>query len=156
MALIEPLRELFKDEVRALGRELGLPDIFVGRHPFPGPGLSIRIPGEISREKLHILRLADDIYIEEIRRAGLYDDIWQAFAVLLPVKTVGVMGDFRTYDYVVGLRAVTSSDGMTADFYPFDMGFIGRVATRIINEVKGVNRVVYDVTSKPPGTIEWE
>jgi GMP synthase (glutamine-hydrolysing) len=119
-------------------------------------GLSIRIPGEISREKLHILRLADDIYIEEIRRAGLYDDIWQALAVLLPVKTVGVMGDFRTYDYVVGLRAVTSSDGMTADFYPFDMGFIGRVATRIINEVKGVNRVVYDVTSKPPGTIEWE
>jgi GMP synthase (glutamine-hydrolysing) len=156
MALIEPLRELFKDEVRALGRELGLPDIFVGRHPFPGPGLAIRCPGEISREKLHILRLADDIYIDEIRRAGLYDEIWQAFAVLLPVKTVGVMGDFRTYDYVVGLRAVTSSDGMTADFYPFDMGFIGKVATRIINEVKGVNRVVYDVTSKPPGTIEWE
>jgi GMP synthase (glutamine-hydrolysing) len=156
MALIEPLRELFKDEVRALGRELGLPDIFVGRHPFPGPGLAIRCPGEISREKLDILRLADDIYIEEIRRAGLYDDIWQAFAVLLPVKTVGVMGDYRTYDYVVGLRAVTSSDGMTADFYPFDMGFIGKVATRIINEVKGVNRVVYDVTSKPPGTIEWE
>ncbi len=155
MALIEPLRELFKDEVRALGRELGLPEVFVGRHPFPGPGLAIRCPGEISREKLHILRLADEIYIEEIRRAGLYDDIWQAFAVLLPVKTVGVMGDFRTYDYVVGLRAVTSSDGMTADFYPFDMGFIGRVATRIINEVKGVNRVVYDVTSKPPGTIEW-
>ena len=120
----------------------------------PGPGLAIRCPGEISREKLDILRLADDIYIEEIRRAGLYDDIWQAFAVLLPVKTVGVMGDYRTYDYVVGLRAVTSSDGMTADFYPFDMGFIGRVATRIINEVKGVNRVVYDVTSKPPGTIE--
>ena len=156
MELIEPLRELFKDEVRALGRELGLPEVFVGRHPFPGPGLAIRCPGEISREKLHILRLADEIYIEEIRRAGLYDDIWQAFAVLLPVKTVGVMGDFRTYDYVVGLRAVTSSDGMTADFYPFDMGFIGRVATRIINEVKGVNRVVYDVTSKPPGTIEWE
>jgi GMP synthase (glutamine-hydrolysing) len=156
MALVEPLRELFKDEVRALGRELGLPDIFVGRHPFPGPGLAIRCPGEISREKLDILRLADEIYIEEIRRAELYDDIWQAFAVLLPVKTVGVMGDFRTYDYVVGLRAVTSSDGMTADFYPFDMGFIGRVATRIINEVKGVNRVVYDVTSKPPGTIEWE
>ncbi len=156
MALIEPLRELFKDEVRALGRELGLPEIFVGRHPFPGPGLAIRCPGEISREKLDILRLADEIYIEEIRRAGLYDAIWQAFAVLLPVKTVGVMGDFRTYDYVVGLRAVTSSDGMTADFYPFDMAFIGRVATRIINEVKGVNRVVYDVTSKPPGTIEWE
>jgi GMP synthase (glutamine-hydrolysing) len=156
MRLIEPLRELFKDEVRALGRELGLPEIFVGRHPFPGPGLAIRIPGEISREKLDILRLADDIFIEEIRRAGLYDDIWQAFAVLLPVRTVGVMGDYRTYDYVVGLRAVTSSDGMTADFYPFDMKFIGAVATRIINEVKGVNRVVYDVTSKPPGTIEWE
>jgi GMP synthase (glutamine-hydrolysing) len=156
MRLIEPLRELFKDEVRSLGRELGLPDVFVGRHPFPGPGLAIRCPGEISREKLDILRLADEIYIEEIRRAGLYDDIWQAFAVLLPVKTVGVMGDFRTYDYVVGLRAVTSSDGMTADFYPFDMAFIGKVATRIINEVKGVNRVVYDVTSKPPGTIEWE
>jgi GMP synthase (glutamine-hydrolysing) len=156
MRLIEPLRELFKDEVRALGRELGLPDVFVGRHPFPGPGLAIRCPGEISREKLAILRLADEIYIEEIRCAGLYDAIWQAFAVLLPVKTVGVMGDFRTYDYVVGLRAVTSSDGMTADFYPFDMAFLGRVATRIINEVKGVNRVVYDVTSKPPGTIEWE
>jgi GMP synthase (glutamine-hydrolysing) len=156
MKLVEPLRELFKDEVRALGRELGLPEAFVGRHPFPGPGLAIRIPGEITREKLDILRLADDIYIEEIRRAGLYDDIWQAFAVLLPVRTVGVMGDGRTYDYVLGLRAVTSTDGMTADFYPFDMGFIGHVATRIINEVKGVNRVVYDVTSKPPGTIEWE
>jgi GMP synthase (glutamine-hydrolysing) len=156
MKLVEPLRELFKDEVRALGRELGLPEAFVGRHPFPGPGLAIRCPGEITREKLDILRLADDIYIEEIRRAGLYDDIWQAFAVLLPVRTVGVMGDFRTYDYVLGLRAVTSTDGMTADFYPFDMGFIGRVATRIVNEVKGVNRVVYDVTSKPPGTIEWE
>jgi GMP synthase (glutamine-hydrolysing) len=156
MKLVEPLRELFKDEVRALGRELGLPEAFVGRHPFPGPGLAIRCPGEITREKLDILRLADDIYIEEIRRAGLYDDIWQAFAVLLPVRTVGVMGDYRTYDYVLGLRAVTSTDGMTADFYPFDMGFIGRVATRIVNEVKGVNRVVYDVTSKPPGTIEWE
>jgi GMP synthase (glutamine-hydrolysing) len=156
MKLVEPLRELFKDEVRALGRELGLPEAFVGRHPFPGPGLAIRIPGAITREKLDILRLADEIYIEEIRRAGLYDDIWQAFAVLLPVKTVGVMGDFRTYEYVVGLRAVTSTDGMTADFYPFDMSFIGMVATRIINEVKGVNRVVYDVTSKPPGTIEWE
>ena len=156
MKLVEPLRELFKDEVRALGRELGLPDVFVGRHPFPGPGLAIRIPGDITREKCDILRLADEIYIEEIRRAGLYDDIWQAFAVLLPVKTVGVMGDGRTYDYVVGLRAVTSTDGMTADFYPFDMKFLGHVATRIINEVKGVNRVVYDVTSKPPGTIEWE
>jgi len=156
MRLVEPLRELFKDEVRALGRELGLPDVFVGRHPFPGPGLAIRCPGEITREKLDILRLADEIYIEEIRRAGLYDDIWQAFAVILPVKTVGVMGDGRTYDFVVGLRAVTSTDGMTADFYPFDMKFIGHVATRIINEVKGVNRVVYDVTSKPPGTIEWE
>jgi GMP synthase (glutamine-hydrolysing) len=147
---------LFKDEVRALGRELGLPEAFVGRHPFPGPGLAIRCPGEITKDKLDILRLADEIFIEEIRCAGLYDDIWQAFAVILPVKTVGVMGDFRTYDFVVGLRAVTSTDGMTADFYPFDMGFLGRVATRIVNEVKGVNRVVYDVTSKPPGTIEWE
>jgi GMP synthase (glutamine-hydrolysing) len=156
MKLVEPLRELFKDEVRALGRELSLPQAFVGRHPFPGPGLAIRCPGEITREKLDILRRADDIYIEEIRRAGLYDDIWQAFAVLLPVRTVGVMGDYRTYDYVVGLRAVTSTDGMTADFYPFDMKFIAQVATRIVNEVKGVNRVVYDVTSKPPGTIEWE
>jgi GMP synthase (glutamine-hydrolysing) len=156
MKLVEPLRELFKDEVRALGRELGLPEAFVGRHPFPGPGLAIRCPGEITKAKLDILRLADDIFIEEIRRAGLYDDIWQAFAVILPVKTVGVMGDFRTYDFVVGLRAVTSTDGMTADFYPFDMAFLGRVATRIVNEVKGVNRVVYDVTSKPPGTIEWE
>lgn len=156
MKLVEPLRELFKDEVRVLGRELGLPDVFVGRHPFPGPGLAIRIPGDITPEKLDILRKADAVYIEEIRRARLYDKIWQAFAVLLPVKTVGVMGDGRTYDYVVGLRAVTSTDGMTADFYPFDMQFIGAVATRIINEVKGVNRVVYDVTSKPPGTIEWE
>jgi GMP synthase (glutamine-hydrolysing) len=156
MKLVEPLRELFKDEVRVLGRELGLPEAFVGRHPFPGPGLAIRVPGEITREKLDILRLADDVFIEEIRRAGLYDDIWQAFAVILPVKTVGVMGDGRTYDFVVGLRAVTSTDGMTADFYPFDMKFIGHVATRIINEVKGVNRVVYDITSKPPGTIEWE
>jgi GMP synthase (glutamine-hydrolysing) len=156
MKLVEPLRELFKDEVRALGRELGLPEAFVGRHPFPGPGLAIRCPGEITRDKLDILRRADDIYIEEIRRAGLYDEIWQAFAVLLPVRTVGVMGDYRTYDYVVGLRAVTSTDGMTADFYPFDMKFIGHVATRIVNEVKGVNRVVYDITSKPPGTIEWE
>jgi GMP synthase (glutamine-hydrolysing) len=156
MRLVEPLRELFKDEVRVLGRELGLPGAFVDRHPFPGPGLAIRCPGGVSRERLDILRLADAIYIDEIRKAGLYDEIWQAFAVLLPVKTVGVMGDGRTYDFVVGLRAVTSTDGMTADFYPFDMKFISRVATRIINEVKGVNRVVYDVTSKPPGTIEWE
>jgi GMP synthase (glutamine-hydrolysing) len=156
MKLVEPLRELFKDEVRALGRELGLPEVFVGRHPFPGPGLAIRCPGEITREKLDILRHADAVYIDQIREAGLYDAIWQAFAVLLPVKTVGVMGDGRTYEYVVGLRAVTSTDGMTADFYPFDMKFLGETATRIINEVKGVNRVVYDVTSKPPGTIEWE
>ena len=156
MRLVEPLRELFKDEVRALGRELGLPEAFVGRHPFPGPGLAIRCPGEITQDKLQILRLADELFIEEIRRAGLYDTIWQAFAVILPVKTVGVMGDGRTYDYVVGLRAVTSTDGMTADFYPFDGVFLGTVATRIINEVNGVNRVVYDVTSKPPGTIEWE
>jgi GMP synthase (glutamine-hydrolysing) len=156
MQLVEPLRELFKDEVRDLGRELGLPDIFVGRHPFPGPGLAIRCPGEITREKLDILREADAVYIDQIRKAGLYDTIWQAFAVLLPVKTVGVMGDGRTYEYVVGLRAVTSTDGMTADFYSFDMKFLGETATRIINEVKGVNRVVYDITSKPPGTIEWE
>ncbi|WP_181705537.1 glutamine-hydrolyzing GMP synthase [Chthonobacter rhizosphaerae] len=156
MKLVEPLRELFKDEVRALGRELGLPDAFVGRHPFPGPGLAIRCPGGISREKLDILRQADAIYLDEIRKAGLYDAIWQAFAVLLPVQTVGVMGDGRTYESVLALRAVTSVDGMTADFYPFDMSFLGRTATRIINEVRGVNRVVYDVTSKPPGTIEWE
>src|ERR1700742_1503376 len=156
MKLVEPLRELFKDEVRALGRELGLPEFFVGRHPFPGPGLAIRCPGDITKDRLDILRRADDVYIDEIRKAGLYDAIWQAFAVLLPVKTVGVMGDGRTYEYVCGLRAVTSTDGMTADFYPFEMKFIGHVATRIINEVKGVNRVVYDVTSKPPGTIEWE
>jgi GMP synthase (glutamine-hydrolysing) len=156
MKVIEPLRELFKDEVRALGRELGLPEAFVGRHPFPGPGLAIRIPGEVTRDKLGILRKADAAFIDEIRRAGLYDAIWQAFAVLLPVRTVGVMGDMRTYDYVCALRAVTSSDGMTADFYPFDADFLGGVANRIINEVKGINRVVYDVTSKPPGTIEWE
>jgi len=156
MKLIEPLRELFKDEVRALGRELGLPEAFVGRHPFPGPGLAIRCPGAVTREKLDVLRVADEIFVEEIRRVGLYDDIWQAFAVLLPVKTVGVMGDQRTYEHVLALRAVTSTDGMTADFYPFDMNFLATVATRIVNEVKGVNRVVYDITSKPPGTIEWE
>ena len=157
MALVEPLRELFKDEVRALGRELGLPEAMVGRHPFPGPGLAIRIPGQdITREKLDILRKADAIYLEEIRDAGLYDAIWQAFAVLLPVRTVGVMGDNRSYDYALALRAVTSTDGMTADYFHFDMDFLGRVANRIINEVKGVNRVTYDVTSKPPGTIEWE
>ncbi|MBL8588069.1 MAG: glutamine-hydrolyzing GMP synthase [Methylobacteriaceae bacterium] len=156
MKLVEPLRELFKDEVRALGRELGLPDAFVGRHPFPGPGLAIRCPGAVTAEKLDILRKADAIYLDEIRKAGLYDVIWQAFAVLLPVRTVGVMGDGRTYDHVCALRAVTSVDGMTADFYPYDMAFLGRTATRIINEVKGINRVVYDVTSKPPGTIEWE
>ncbi len=156
LKLVEPLRELFKDEVRALGRELGLPDAFVGRHPFPGPGLAIRLPGGVSREKLDILRAADAIYLEEIRKAGLYDKIWQAFAVLLPVRTVGVMGDGRTYDQVCALRAVTSVDGMTADFFPYDMNFLARTATRIVNEVKGINRVVYDVTSKPPGTIEWE
>ena len=156
MKLVEPLRELFKDEVRALGRELGLPESFIGRHPFPGPGLAIRIPGEVTKDKADILRKADSIYIEEIRKAGLYDSIWQAFAVLLPVQTVGVMGDARTYDNVLALRAVTSTDGMTADYFPFDHDFLGRTATRIINEVRGVNRVVYDVTSKPPGTIEWE
>ena len=156
MKLVEPLRELFKDEVRALGRELGLPERFVGRHPFPGPGLAIRVPGEVTHEKLAILREADAIYLEEIRKAGLYDAIWQAFAVLLPVRTVGVMGDDRTYEHVCALRAVTSTDGMTADSYPFEHAFLARVATRIINEVKGINRVCYDVTSKPPGTIEWE
>ena len=156
MKLVEPLRELFKDEVRALGRELGLPDHFIERHPFPGPGLAIRCPGAVTREKLDILREADAIYLDEIRKAGLYNAIWQAFAVLLPVQTVGVMGDGRTYEYVCALRAVTSVDGMTADFYHYDMDFLGRAATRIINEVRGINRVVYDVTSKPPGTIEWE
>lgn len=156
LKLVEPLRELFKDEVRALGSELGLPEHFISRHPFPGPGLAIRIPGEITEDKLTILRKADVIYLDEIRKSGLYDNIWQAFAVLLPVRTVGVMGDARTYDYVCALRAVTSTDGMTADYYPFPHDFLGRVATRIINEVKGINRVVYDITSKPPGTIEWE
>ena len=156
LKLVEPLRELFKDEVRVLGRELGLPDTMVGRHPFPGPGLAIRIPGEVTEERTAILRQADRIYLEEIRAAGLYDAIWQAFAVLLPVRTVGVMGDARTYEHVCALRAVTSTDGMTADTYPFDHSFLTRTANRIVNEVRGINRVVYDVTSKPPGTIEWE
>lgn len=156
MKLVEPMRELFKDEVRALGRELGMPEEFIARHPFPGPGLAIRMPGEITREKLEILRAADTVYIDEIKKAGLYDEIWQAFAVLLPVRSVGVMGDGRTYEYVCAIRAVTSTDGMTADYYPFEHEFLGRVMTRMINEVKGINRVVYDITSKPPGTIEWE
>jgi GMP synthase (glutamine-hydrolysing) len=156
MKLVEPLRELFKDEVRALGRELGLPDSIVGRHPFPGPGLAIRIPGAVTGEKLALLRRTDAIFLEEIRLAGLYDAIWQAFAVLLPVRSVGVMGDARTYDQACALRAVTSTDGMTADVYPFDMVFLTRVAGRIVNEVRGINRVTYDITSKPPGTIEWE
>ncbi|MEM6634863.1 MAG: glutamine-hydrolyzing GMP synthase [Pseudomonadota bacterium] len=156
LKLVEPLRELFKDEVRALGRELGLPDAFIGRHPFPGPGLAIRCPGEITREKLAILRNADAVFIDQIRKHGLYDEIWQAFVALLPVRTVGVMGDGRTYDYACALRAVTSVDGMTADYYPFSQTFLGETATRIINEVPGVNRVTYDITSKPPGTIEWE
>ncbi len=156
LKLVEPLRELFKDEVRLLGRELGLPEPFIARHPFPGPGLAIRIPGGVTKEKADTLRKADTIYLDEIRKAGLYNEIWQAFAVLLPVRTVGVMGDERTYDHVLALRAVTSTDGMTADYYPFPHDFLGRCATRIINEVRGVNRVVYDVTSKPPGTIEWE
>ena len=156
MKLVEPLRELFKDEVRALGRELGLPEIFVGRHPFPGPGLAIRIPGEVTRERCDILRQADAVYLDEIRKAGLYDEIWQAFAVLLPVSTVGVMGDGRTYDNVCALRAVTIDRRHDGGYLPFDAAFLGRVATRIINEVKGINRVVYEYTSKPPGTIEWE
>jgi GMP synthase (glutamine-hydrolysing) len=156
MALVEPLRALFKDEVRALGRELGLPEAIVGRHPFPGPGLAIRIPGEVTREKADLLRRADAIFLEEIRAAGLYDAIWQAFVVLLPVRSVGVMGDGRSYDFACALRAVTSTDGMTADVYPFESAFLARVANRIVNEVRGINRVTYDVTSKPPGTIEWE
>ena len=156
LKLVEPLRELFKDEVRALGRELGLPDSFIGRHPFPGPGLAIRCPGEITRAKLDILRQADAVYIDQIRKHGLYDEIWQAFVAILPVRTVGVMGDGRTYDFACALRAVTSVDGMTADYYPFSHEFLGETATRIINEVKGINRVTYDITSKPPGTIEWE
>ena len=156
LKLVEPLRELFKDEVRALGRELGLPESFIGRHPFPGPGLAIRCPGEITREKLEILRKADAVYIDQIRKHGLYDEIWQAFVAILPVRTVGVMGDGRTYDFACALRAVNSVDGMTADYYPFSHEFLGETATRIINEVQGINRVTYDITSKPPGTIEWE
>ncbi len=156
LKLVEPLRELFKDEVRALGRELGLPDSFIGRHPFPGPGLAIRCPGEITREKLEILRNADAVYIDQIRKHGLYDEIWQAFVAILPVRTVGVMGDGRTYDFACALRAVTSVDGMTADYFPFEHDFLAETATRIINEVPGINRVTYDITSKPPGTIEWE
>ncbi len=154
--LIEPLRELFKDEVRQVGRELGLPEEIVGRHPFPGPGLAVRVLGSVTQERLDLLRKVDAVYIDEIRAAGLYDQIWQAFAVLLPVKSVGVMGDGRTYEHVVGLRAVTSRDGMTADWYPFPPDVLARISTRIINEVRGVNRVVYDVSSKPPATIEWE
>jgi GMP synthase (glutamine-hydrolysing) len=156
MKLVEPVRELFKDEVRALGLEMGMSDELIGRHPFPGPGLAIRIPGEITPEKVTLLQKADAIYIEEIRKSGLYKEIWQAFAVLLPVKTVGVMGDSRTYEYVCAIRAVTSLDGMTADFYGFSHEFLARVSNRIINEVRGINRMVYDITSKPPGTIEWE
>jgi len=154
--LIEPLRELFKDEVRNVGRELGLPEEIVGRHPFPGPGLAIRVLSDVTEEKLEVLRKADAIYLEEIRAAGLYDDIWQAFAVLLPVRSVGVMGDFRTYENVVALRAVTSTDGMTADWFPFPHDALARISSRIINEVRGVNRVVYDISAKPPATIEWE
>ena len=155
-ALIEPLRELFKDEVRQVGRELGLPEEIVGRHPFPGPGLAIRVLGPVSGGRLDLLRQVDAIYIEEIREAGLYDTIWQAFAVLLPIKSVGVMGDGRTYDHVVALRAVTSRDGMTADWFPFPPDVLARISNRIINEVRGVNRVAYDISSKPPATIEWE
>ena len=156
LLLIEPLRELFKDEVRLLGKELGIPNNFLERHPFPGPGLAIRCPGEVTDEKLKILRNVDSIYIKQIKKHGLYNKIWQAFAVILPVKTVGVMGDKRTYDYVCVLRAVTSIDGMTADYYPFTHEFLSETTSAIINNVKSINRVTYDITSKPPGTIEWE
>jgi GMP synthase (glutamine-hydrolysing) len=154
--LIEPLRELFKDEVRQVGRELGLPEEMLGRHPFPGPGLAVRVLGEVTEERLEVLREVDAIYVEEIRAEGLYDDIWQAFAVFLPVRSVGVMGDARTYENAVVLRAVTSVDGMTADWFQFPHEALGRISNRIINEVEGVNRVAYDVSSKPPATIEWE
>ena len=154
--LIEPLRELFKDEVRNVGRELGLPEEIVARHPFPGPGLAIRVLSDVTKEKLDLLRAADALYIEGIREAGLYDDIWQAFSVLLPVRSVGVMGDERTYENVLGLRAVMSTDGMTADWFPFPHEVLARISSRISNQVKGINRVVYDVSSKPPATIEWE
>jgi GMP synthase (glutamine-hydrolysing) len=156
LKLVEPLRELFKDEVRALGRELGISESFIGRHPFPGPGLAIRCPGAITQQKLDILRQADAVYIDQIKKHNLYNEIWQAFVVILPVRTVGVMGDGRTYDFACALRAVTSVDGMTADYYPFSHDFLSQTATRIVNEVKGINRVTYDITSKPPGTIEWE
>ena len=156
LKLVEPLRELLKDEVRALGRELGIPESFIGRHPFPGPGLAIRCPGAITQQKLDILRQADAVYIDQIKKHNLYNEIWQAFVVILPVRTVGVMGDGRTYDFACALRAVTSVDGMTADYYPFSHDFLSQTATRIVNEVKGINRVTYDITSKPPGTIEWE
>jgi GMP synthase (glutamine-hydrolysing) len=154
--LVEPLRQLFKDEVRAVGRELGLPEEIVGRHPFPGPGLAVRVIGEVTRDRLTTLRVADAIFIRELRRAGLYDEVWQALAVLTPVRSVGVMGDGRTYANVLALRAVTSQDGMTADWARLPLEVLGRVSNRIVNEVPGVNRVVYDITSKPPATIEWE
>jgi GMP synthase (glutamine-hydrolysing) len=156
LAVVEPLRELFKDEVRQVGRELGLPEEILERHPFPGPGLAIRVLGEVTRERLDVLREVDAIYLQEIRAAGLYESIWQAFAVLLPVRAVGVMGDARTYESVVALRAVTSRDGMTADWFPFPYDVLGRISNRIINQVRGVNRVTYDVSTKPPATIEWE
>jgi GMP synthase (glutamine-hydrolysing) len=156
LELVEPFRELFKDEVRAIGRALGVPNWFLERHPFPGPGLAIRIIGEVTSERLNILREADDIYISELSAAGLYNDIWQAFAILLPINTVGVMGDSRTYEHVCVLRAVTSTDGMTADWYPMPHDLLGRISNRITSQVRGINRVCYDITSKPPATIEWE